>query len=144
MNSKRRLNIAINRISARDTFPIRKLMIGEGDLGFPKDRDEHSFHLGAFVDKKLVGIATFLFERHPKLPAEYQFQLRGNITLPEFRCLGVARTLLNTARPLIKRNFCDILWSIVPSEVSSFYEKMGFSVQAEANSADKVLVYINL
>jgi len=122
------------RISAQDTYQIRtKVLVPDHDLKkakFEGDEDEDiSFHLGAFIDGKLVSVASFFYERNPLFPDLHQYQLRGMATLPEHQNKGLSRELLNGAFPIIKQNFCSMIWCNAKVSARGFYEKTGFIVQ---------------
>ena len=119
------------RITAQDTYPIRqKVLVPDHSLQkakFENDDDEDiSFHLGAFVDGQLVSVASFFYERNPLFPDQHQYQLRGMATLPEFQNQGLSSELLNMAFPIIKQNFCTLLWCNARLSAMGFYEKVGF------------------
>lgn len=119
------------RISASDTYPLRQqVLVPDHDLQkakFEHDDDEDiSFHLGAFKDGNLVSVASFYYERNPLFPDQHQYQLRGMATLPEYRNLGLSSELLNMAFPIIKQNFCTLLWCNARVSAVGYYEKVGF------------------
>lgn len=119
------------RISAQDTYPIRmQLLVPSHELKkakFEGDEDEDvSFHLGAFIDGKLVSVASFFYERNSLFPDLHQYQLRGMATLPEHRNKGLSQELLNMAFPIIKQNFCSLVWCNARTSAQIFYEKVGF------------------
>lgn len=120
----------VSRIDARDTIPIRQQVLRQGrpieECHFEGDEDEQSFHLGAFVEGKLVSVASFFFEKHPKLEAPYQYRLRGMATLPEFRHQGLSSELLRMGLPIVKQNFCSLLWCNARASAIGFYQKVGF------------------
>lgn len=96
------------------------------DCIFQGDNDELTFHLGAFVEKKLVSVASFYFERNLKFPDPYQYRLRGMATLPEYQGQGLSSALLRTAFPVIKQNQCTLLWCNARERAMGFYGKVGF------------------
>jgi GNAT superfamily N-acetyltransferase len=119
------------RITAQDTYQIRqRVLVPDHDLQkakFKNDDDEDiSFHLGAFVDGKLVSVASFFYERNTLFPDLHQYRLRGMATLPEFQNQGLSSELLNMAFPIIKQNFCSLLWCDARVSAVGFYEKVGF------------------
>jgi predicted GNAT family N-acyltransferase len=119
------------RISAQDTYQIRQqVLVPSHDLQkakFENDDDEDvSFHLGAFKQSKLVSVASFFYERNPIFPDLHQYQLRGMATLPENQGQGLSSELLATAFPIIKQNFCTLLWCNARESATGFYEKAGF------------------
>lgn len=127
--------VQVLRIKAIDSHPIRHKMLRPNgtleDCVFKGDTDELTFHLGAFVDKKLVSVASFYFERKDLFPDLYQYRLRGMATLPEFQGQGLSSALLRTAFPLIKGNQCTLLWCNARTSAQGFYEKVGFTPHGE-------------
>ena len=124
------------RINAADTYPIRQqVLIPDHDpkkAKFESDDDEDiSFHLGAFQDLQLVSVASFYYDRNSTFPEQHQYQLRGMATLPEFQRLGLSSELLNMAFPIIKQNFCTLLWCNARVTAIGFYQKVGFKIQDE-------------
>ena len=123
------------RIKSIDTYPIRQKMLRPNgtieDCMFQGDGDELTFHLGAFVDKKLVSVASFYFEKHPSFTDNYQYRLRGMATLPEFQGRGLSSALLRTAFPVIKQNQCTLLWCNAREKALGFYSKVGFKPTGE-------------
>ena len=119
------------RISALDTYPIRQqMLVPDHSLSkakFENDDDEDvSFHLGAFVESQLVSVASFFYERNILFPDLHQYQLRGMATLSGFQNQGLSSELLNMAFPIIKQNFCTLLWCNARVPAIGFYEKVGF------------------
>ncbi len=119
------------RISASDTYPIRQqVLVPDHDIKkakFEHDDDEDiSFHLGAFKDSKLVSVASFYYERNIIFKDQHQYQLRGMATLPGFQGQGLSSELLTMAFPIIKQNFCTLLWCNARTTAVGFYEKVGF------------------
>ncbi len=123
------------RIKSIDTYPIRHKMLRPNgtmeDCMFQGDNDEMTFHLGAFVDKKLVSVASFYFENHPSFPDAYQYRLRGMATLPEHQGQGLSSSLMRTAFPVIKQNQCTLLWCNAREKAMGFYIKVGFQSSGE-------------
>jgi len=144
--------VEVLRIKAIDTHPIRHRMLRPNgtmdDCIFQGDNDELTFHLGAFVDKKLVSVASFYFERNEKFPDPNQFRLRGMATLPEYQGQGLSSALLRTAFPVIKQNQCTLLWCNAREKAMGFYEKVGFVPSGEhfsiPNIGKHVLMSINI
>lgn len=100
---------------------------------FKGDDDELTFHLGAFVDGKLVSVASFYFENHELFQDKFphQYRLRGMATLAEHRGQGLSSALLKTAFPLIKQNQCTLLWCNAREAAEGFYKQVGFSAHGE-------------
>lgn len=142
------------RINAVDTYQIRqKVLIPDHDIKkvkFDNDDDEDiSFHLGAFKDSQLVSVASFFYDRNTTFKDEHQYQLRGMATLPEFQGQGLSSELLNMAFPIIKQNFCTLLWCNARVTAIGYYQKVGFKIQDETvfeieGIGPHVLMYKNI
>jgi GNAT superfamily N-acetyltransferase len=142
------------RISAQDTYPLRQQMLVPSHelkkAKFENDDDEDiSFHLGAFSDSKLVSVASFFYERNPIFSDLHQYQLRGMATLAEYQGQGLSSELLSFAFPIIKQNFCTLLWCNARVSAIGFYEKVGFKkLNDEVFEIDEigphVLMYKNI
>jgi GNAT superfamily N-acetyltransferase len=94
---------------------------------YPKDDDAGTFHLGVFVDQRLVGVATYVVDPHPQLAARQPYRLRGMAVLPEYQGLGLGRALIDAAYPRLTASGCDLLWFTAREEAVGFYERQGFA-----------------
>ncbi len=122
----------VKRIHLKDTFKIRRSVLGiegiDSSYNFTGDKESDTFHLGAFVDNNLVSVASFYFNPNPNFNIDNQYQLQGMATLENHRKQGFSRELLNVAFPIIKQNFCNLVWCNARIEARAFYEKLGFEV----------------
>lgn len=120
----------VKQIEAKDTYNIRHKVLRKGrpieSCYFENDNDELTFHLGAYIDERLASVASFYLNRHEAFEDEYQFQLRGMATLPEFQGKGLSSALLKAAFPLIKKNHVNMLWCNARKVAKGFYERVGF------------------
>ena len=120
----------VKQISTYDTYAIRQQMLRPSknidSCKFQSDDDDQTIHLGAFVSSKLVSVASFYFTNNPQFSEDNQYQLRGMATLPEHQNQGFSRELLKFGFPLIKQNFCQLVWCNARSSAEGFYEKTGF------------------
>jgi len=122
--------LKVLRINAKDTHRIRSEMLRPGrpidDCIFQGDDDDQTFHLGVFIDNKLVSVASFYFDRHPEIDAPYQYRLRGMATLPKYQRQGLSKSLLKMGFPIVKQNQCSVVWCNAREEALEFYQKVGF------------------
>ena len=125
----------VKQISARDTYKIRQKMLRPGrDLNecvFAGDDDDQTIHLGAFIEGKLVSVASFYFCNNPRFAENVQYQLRGMATLPEHQNQGFSKELLKFGFPMIKRNFCELVWCNARTSAEGFYQQTGFEAIGE-------------
>jgi predicted GNAT family N-acyltransferase len=131
----------IRRIQFQDTFSLReKFLVSDyepNSFSFRGDDDEQTFHLGAFVntqDKRpmLISVASFFFEKHPLIPGDSHYRLRGMCTASEYRNKGFSSQLLKTAMPIIKQNFCQAIWCEAQIQSVEFYKKVGMQAYGKS------------
>ena len=93
----------VRQIGPSDTYLIRQKVLRPGtDINtcyFKDDDRDQTLHLGAFIEKKLVSIASFYFQASPAFESLGQYQLRGMATLPDFRGQGYSSELLKFGFP---------------------------------------------
>ncbi|MGG6232025.1 GNAT family N-acetyltransferase [Tenacibaculum sp. SDUM215027] len=132
--------IKIKNISAQETYNIRLTVLRNNvDLPYKFKEDEHesTFHLGAFHNNKLVGIASFIQNKTDVIKGE-QFQLRGMATLPEVRGMGAGRMLVEEAKSVLKSKDITTLWCNARKEATGFYESLGFTIIGEEFEVEQV------
>jgi GNAT superfamily N-acetyltransferase len=136
----------VKQIDAKDTYQIRSKVLRQGlpieSCYFDGDSDELTFHLGAYIDDKLASVASFYLNRHESFEQEYQFQLRGMATLPNYQGQGLSSALLKTAFPLIKKNHINLLWCNARVGAIGFYEKVGFEKKSDEFEIEGVGTHI--
>ncbi len=125
----------VKQIESKDTYYIRNEVLRPGlpveTCYFDGDKEDSTFHLGAFIDDKLCSIASFYLNNSKEFQEEFQFQLRGMATLKTHRGNGLSSALLKTAFPLIKQNHVKLLWCNARTEAVGFYQKVGFQIKGE-------------
>ncbi len=88
--------------------------------------------MGAFIDERLIGIASFLYDSHPELPEpESQYRIRGMATVPEFRNSGIGSALLMEGFAKLKDKNAKRIWCNARETAFAFYEKLGFVTLGE-------------
>lgn len=137
------MNVEIKQISAADVRPLRHKVLRPHqppeELVYNKDDHPQSFHLGAFVDGAMIGIASFLYDDHPDIPDPgLQYRIRGMATLPELQGQGNGRALVVEGLQIIRDR--SILapekktlrvWCNARESAFGFYEKLGFVTVGE-------------
>lgn len=130
----------IKTISTEETYFIRKEVLRKGidkPFKFEGDFDKHTFHLGAFKNDKLVGVATFMYISCNLLKG-LQFQLRGMATLVDVRGEGYGKFLVDKASELLKNKHIDILWCNAREVAVEFYKKNGFKIIGDSFEIDQI------
>lgn len=120
-------NFKIQEILANDCYPIRKKVLRphqiDSKVVFDNDDDHLSFHMGAFCNRKLIGVISILHDS-PDI-----FRLRGMAIATEFQGQGVGKLLITRALALMPTN--SILWCNARSHVIKFYQNFGFEIAGE-------------
>ena len=120
--------IEIKFISAEETYRIRKKILRKNIPLTEKtegDFDKNTFHLGAFIDDKLVSVATFM-QNDSQYFNGLQYRLRGMATLESFQGKGFGKKLIFKALEVLKERKATILWCNARVVALNFYKKLGF------------------
>ena len=125
--------IEIKLISAEDTYEIRKRMLRKNIPLTEKtegDFEENTFHLGAFIDDKLVSVATFVENKNSHFQGN-QYRLRGMATGENYQGKGLGRKLILKAEEILKERKVDVLWFNARVVALDFYKKLGYKTIGE-------------
>jgi GNAT superfamily N-acetyltransferase len=96
------------------------------ELVFPGDEEADSFHLGAFEEERLVGIATVIRESPPGEGDDRAWRIRGMATLPEVRGRGYGGLLLERCVEHAVNHGGRVLWCNARAGAVGFYRRFGF------------------
>ena len=127
----------VEKISAADTLSIRQQVLRPNwtieQCQFECDLQETTFHIGAFKDGGLIGIATMMRDRSAELTdiSTDQFRLRGMAVLPEYRNQGVGRSILDECLQQVRLRECNLFWCNARIKAERFYTAAGFSKTSE-------------
>ena len=125
----------IKEVSLNEIIPLRHSILRKGkpvsSCYFEEDQHEGTFHLGAFVLSKLVGIATFIphYDEGSKL---LHFQLRGMAIEVTHQGKGVGRKIIKYVFPILVAKNGATLWCNARESAFAFYQKMGFEIMGNA------------
>lgn len=122
--------ITVKKITAEDCYLIRQKVLWQhkelSDCGIDIDQEEGAFHLGAYLEGKLLSIASFFVQKNNKLPDKPQYRLRAMASMPEAQNKGCARALLAFAFKELDERKQSLLWCDAREVAIGFYEKLGF------------------
>lgn len=130
----------LRTISAEQTHPLRSLVLRPGKPAsacrWPGDDDPGSFHAGAFLDGRLVAIASLIPQEMPDAdPAAadspVSFRLRGMATHPQHRGQGLGSALLSYCIELVRSAGGRVLWCNARTPAVEFYRRAGFETVGE-------------
>lgn len=124
--------LAVRTITAAETGRLRMEVLRPGrpraDSAYPGDDDPTTFHLGAFEDSALVGIASVYSEA--RAPTRPGWRLRGMATAPPARGSGAGRALLERVITEVAARGGGELWCNARLSAQGFYARAGFGVES--------------
>ncbi len=131
MTPKANSSCEIREVSAAETHALRGQVLRPGQppeaLVYPGDDVDGAYHLAAFLEMQLVGIASFAPEARPEGPARCAYRLRGMATLPEVRGHGFGAQLLRAGLARARQEGGDWVWCNARENAIGFYEHFGFA-----------------
>jgi GNAT superfamily N-acetyltransferase len=128
--------LVVRLISAEETLDLRHAILRVGlpreTAVFPGDDAPSSRHFGAFLDERLIGVATIHFVPLPDRPgSDSAYQVRGMATLADVRGQGVGGALLAACVEEAVRNGAQWIWCNARTPASGFYTRHGFEIQGD-------------
>ena len=150
----------MRRVLARECWDLRSRVLRPGlplsECQWPCDSMAETFHLGCFLEGRIVGIATF----HPEgLPADllsrdskskrnsdsvpalvpgftpsassHSFRLRGMAVDPDIHRMGIGRRLIVEGESVLRSLGADLLWFNARENAFSFYSSLGYEFVTE-------------
>ena len=127
--------MVIKEITASETIDIRHSVLRPGrpveTCYFKGDNHPDTFHLGAFIDGKLVSVASFYREKSPLLKQSRQYRLRGMATLPSYRNRRAATALIERGFEILRNQNISAIWCNARMAAKNLYLKAGFEILTE-------------
>ena len=115
-------------ISSKLTHNIREKVlwphITDGNYSISADNDKDSFHLGVFLNEKLISIGTFMQDNNPKFNCKLQYRLRAMATDENYRKIGAGKNLFFKGLEILKNNKIELLWCDARMIAIPFYKSM--------------------
>lgn len=125
---------SIKFITPAQTIPVRHPVLREGkpidSCVFAGDELATTFHMGYFLDEKLVGVVTLL-ENDYQDQIGKGFQLRGMAVLPEVQGMGVGKQLVAFSETEVLNRGGDYIWMNARIIAVPFYEKLCYTIISE-------------
>ena len=124
-------SVRVEEVPAEVTYALRGAVLRPdgGDVEWVGDEDPATFHLGATLGDRVVGVVRFSPAPCPWRPlARAAWQLRGMATEPDVRGSGAGRALLVEGLRRVADRGGDVVWCDARTSAAAFYERMGFTV----------------
>lgn len=117
-------------ILSDSAYEIRHKVLRPNDpLSFSQyeyDNDENAFHLGAYWEGTLIGVASYFDQKSTRLHFPNQTRMRGLAVLEGFRGKGAGTLLLENAFPVIKGMGNNVVWTSVWPNSKGHFFNLGF------------------
>lgn len=122
-------NVVVKRVPVEIVRPIRAEILRPNQppdaCVYPEDNHGDSLHFGAYINGKLIGIASFYHEAPSGQPDVGAWRLRGMATLESTRRTGVGSNLLETGMEYVAAAGGTSLWCNARATAADFYETQG-------------------
>ena len=117
-----------NIISSTSTYSIRKKVlwphITNENYSISIDEHKDTFHLGTFINEKIISIGTFIKENNTKFNCKLQYRLRAMATDENYRNIGAGKNLFSKGLEILKNNKIELLWCDARLIAIPFYQSM--------------------
>ena len=162
--------ITLKRVTADLVIPLRHKVLRPGQpiekCFFEGDNDANSFHLAAFLNNEIVGVASFRadnskFSSKPEIVQLLQnqnkeltkslelsdsqplpYRLRGMAVDPTYQSKGIGKEILTEGeRICAEEKKTNILWFNARKNAFNFYQKLGYVFNSEEFSIDGVGIH---
>ena len=120
----------IAAITWEDTLAVRQPVLRPGrppeDARYAGDADADAFHLGAFVDDRLVAVASIIRQPPPGEDDPDAWRIRGMATLPGHRGRGFGARLVAGLLEHARWRGGRSVWCTARIAAVSLYRRAGF------------------
>ncbi len=129
------MKVVVKAIPAPATQPLRHLILRPNqpvdECIYPGDEDSGTAHFGAFLEGKLIGVASIYNQSLEGEGSPDVWRIRGMVTLEEMRGRGCGGRLLEACFDHAQSHNGDEIWCNARTTVMGFYERFGFRKQGE-------------
>ena len=124
------MNVEIKQISTQEALIVRRTVLRKNKLHlsarFKEDGKKDTIHIGAMVNKCVIGTSTIFPEnRKSKLD---EWRLRGMAVLDTFQSKGIGEKILLYCFKQVDNKKGSALWCDARLKAIKFYEKNGFII----------------
>lgn len=116
---------SLKMIAAEDTYQIRHRVLWPdkpiSSIRIPEDNN--AFHIGAFVDGKLVGVVSLFHDGE-------NYQFRKLAVIAEYRGHGLGQSLVRECIVQSRKYGAKTLWCDARCTAVEFYSKLGFTIDS--------------
>ncbi len=130
-NTECYIMVEIKKINAKDTFPVRHLVLRKGKpietCHFEGDEKATTTHFGLFVNQNLIGVISLFQENHPYFETKNAFQIRGMAVLENFQGKKYGAKLLAYAEAYCFSEHATLIWFNARASAVPFYKNSNYT-----------------
>jgi len=128
--------IVIRPIDAATARPLRQKVLrphqAADALVYPRDDAPGAVHIGAFLEGRLVGIASLAPEPFALMPGEpASYRLRGMATEPDLRSHGIGGAVLEAGLSKARDLGARLVWCNARVPAEPFYLRHAFQREGD-------------
>ena len=127
----------IKLVSKEEVYPLRHQVLRPqkpfDEIIYDTDTEIETFHVGAYLEDKLICVASFNradlvhgYASQDTQKTQAHFRLRAMATLPEYRRLGAGRAVVSFAENYLLKEGIHLIWCRGRTSVQGYYEALGF------------------
>jgi GNAT superfamily N-acetyltransferase len=128
-------NYRISFINSKDVCIVRQPVLREGkpieSCVFDGDDLEDTYHLGLFIDDKLIAVASFMNNSHVLFLEENQYQLRGMAVLKAYQGKSYGHIILKYGEDFLSAKGITSIWCNAREIAVNFYKKNNYAIKGD-------------
>ena len=122
--------VVLKKVSANDLLSIRsKILRNNASFNYCKyegDDLDSSFHIGAYLNNKIVGGVTLIKNKSTYKKLTNCYQLRGMCVLENFQKKGIGRKIIIEAEKHCKILKIENIWMNARVKAANFYLNLNY------------------
>lgn len=129
------MELEIKLIDAVETYEVRhpELRNGRPVESCSLKGDDHpgTLHFGCYHEKKLIGVASFMFFPFVDIPGDKAMQLRGMAVIKAYQAQGIGKRILQFCENLLQQRGVRIIWMNARASALGFYTSLNYTISGE-------------
>ena len=130
----------LKKITPEESYLIREETIYHHD----KDFENSTLHLGAFLDRQLVGVATIVEQSPPHKEMMNAWQIWRIVILPTVIGQGYDIALLQACVGYAAGKGGDLIWCIAGAAERALYDRHGFANEVTPDADNPTVLMLRI
>jgi len=124
------MDVILKKVNVSELLPIRsKILRNNASFNYCKykgDNLDNSFHIGAYLNNKIVGGVTLIKNKSTYKKLTNCYQIRGMCVLEDFQKKGIGEKILIEAEKHCKILKIQNVWMNARVKAANFYLKLNY------------------